>query len=140
MSLTVDTAVNRVGDPAFWLLDVVQDLGRLWVRNDAAVARGRLALDLGLGAFRAAHIDAQNRPDTVVLLVHLEHLCERERRADVNVADDNVFWGGCAQDLVADWKLGMSWAPLTVVQPACGTEGAVLAQIPVVSSPLHLPT
>lgn len=69
------------------------------------------------------HRHAHNSAHAAVLGVHVEHLLERERRANINVADEDVVWDWCAENGVAE-----------VVQAACCAEGFVFAEVADVSN------
>ena len=103
----VDTAVDEVGDLTLWLLDVVEDALRVGVRHDAAEVAGRLARDSG----------AQHDGLGVLVLEQLEHVVERERRADVGVEHEEPV-GLALEDHIAE-----------VVETACGAQCLIFSEV-----------
>lgn len=103
----VHAAVDQVADMALGLLDVVADLLRRGVRDNAPELCGRVVADLC----------AQQHGLGFTLFEDFEHLLEREGAADVGVEHEHAL-GVAGEDGVAE-----------VVETAGCAEGGVLAEV-----------
>jgi hypothetical protein len=54
--------------------------------------------------FQKTYIDSEYRSRTSMFGVHLHHLSERERAANIDIADEDILGGGGAKDRVPDYR------------------------------------
>lgn len=103
-SRTVDTAVDHVGDPALWLLDIVQHERRRRVGHDASKLGRRLLFHLSRqrDTKLEAYVDTHDSSHSLGLVVQGHDFSEGKGGRDVDVADEDVLRHRRAQDGVTD--------------------------------------